>query len=208
MLVDLFQSRGRAVAHALHSVLVGDVQRQHDRGVVMSQVMKAEVQTKLLTNLNELLRDGIGYMLNDEVALPWDRKKRIDDERRDLNFSFALGGFGAFADDPFTGVVLQHGAANIDCVFLAIDILHLEATDLRATQAAAGAKQDGATKPSAFYLVQQALDIIILRHRDIRLNLLRKLSLQFEFGKINIKCCRKQAMSAADGLGCILLGIQ
>lgn len=43
MLVDLFQCRRRAVPHAFHGIFIGNVQRQHDRGIVMSQVMKAEV---------------------------------------------------------------------------------------------------------------------------------------------------------------------
>ena len=70
VLVDLFQSRGRAISHALHGIFIRDVQSQHDRGVVMPQIMKAEVQAKLLANLNELLGDGIGHMFNNEIALP------------------------------------------------------------------------------------------------------------------------------------------
>ncbi len=159
VLIDLLQRRRCGVSHSLHGVLVRDIQREHDRGVIMSEIVETTLKAKGIARINEFFRYSIRLDRNDELAFTRLVPHLCDDESGKLDLSLTLDSLGSLLYNPLTVFVLDNRSSNLHRVFLQIDVAEFQTADLGAAHTSTGAEKNSNLKPLAFDLLKQPLHI-------------------------------------------------
>lgn len=59
MLIYGFEHGGGGMPHSLHGVFIGDIEREHDRCVIVAYIMKAEGKTTFGAKINPIIGNTI-----------------------------------------------------------------------------------------------------------------------------------------------------